>query len=74
VGARATVTRTIIEREIQLFAEITGDRNPLHFDAEFAAGTRFGRLVGAGRAHHRSVQLEAEVIEARDDKPLTRLR
>ena len=35
-------------RDVELYAEITGDRNPLHFDAEFAAGTRFGRLVAQG--------------------------
>lgn len=31
-----------------MFAQITGDRNPLHFDEEFAAGTKFGRLVVQG--------------------------
>ena len=30
------------------YAEITGDRNPLHFDAEFTAKTKFGRLVVHG--------------------------
>jgi acyl dehydratase len=35
-------------RQIELYAEITGDRNPLHFDADFAARTRFGRLVAQG--------------------------
>ena len=35
-------------REVELYAEITGDRNPLHFDADFAARTRFGRLVAQG--------------------------
>ena len=35
-------------REVELYAQITGDRNPLHFDADFAARTRFGRLVAQG--------------------------
>ena len=35
-------------REVALYAELTGDRNPLHFDAAFAARTRFGRLVAQG--------------------------
>ncbi len=35
-------------RDVELYAEITGDRNPLHFDPEFAAGTRFRRLVAQG--------------------------
>ena len=29
-------------------AQITGDRNPLHFDPDFAKRTRFGRLVAQG--------------------------
>lgn len=33
---------------MDLYAEITGDRNPLHFDADFAKRTRFGRLVAQG--------------------------
>jgi acyl dehydratase len=33
---------------VQKFAEISGDYNPLHFDAAFAAGTTFGRLVVQG--------------------------
>jgi acyl dehydratase len=39
-----TVTADHVER----FAELTGDRNPLHFDERFAAGTRFRRLVAQG--------------------------
>lgn len=33
---------------VRAYAEITGDRNPLHFDAGFAAKTRFGRLIAQG--------------------------
>jgi acyl dehydratase len=47
-GQRARRTKTVTARDVDLYAEITGDRNPLHFDAEFAAGTRFGRLVAQG--------------------------
>ena len=35
-------------REVELYAQVTGDRNPRHFDADFAARTRFGRLVAQG--------------------------
>jgi acyl dehydratase len=35
-------------REVELYAQVTGDRNPLHFDADFAARTRFGSLVAQG--------------------------
>jgi acyl dehydratase len=48
VGQRARRTQTVTTREIELYAQVTGDRNPLHFDVDFAARTRFGRLVAQG--------------------------
>jgi acyl dehydratase len=48
VGQRARRTQTVTAHEVELYARITGDRNPLHFDADFAARTRFGRLVAQG--------------------------
>ena len=48
VGQRASRTLTVTAREVELYAQITGDRNPLHFDPDFAARTRFGRLVAQG--------------------------
>ena len=48
VGQRATWTKTVTAEDIELYARLTGDRNPLHFDEAFAAGTRFGRLVAQG--------------------------
>jgi acyl dehydratase len=48
VGQKAQRSKTVTARDVELYAEITGDRNPLHFDAAFAAGTRFGRLVAQG--------------------------
>jgi acyl dehydratase len=48
VGQKARRTQTVTARDVELYAEITGDRNPLHFDADFAARTRFGRLVAQG--------------------------
>ncbi|HJV05258.1 MAG TPA: MaoC family dehydratase [Actinomycetota bacterium] len=106
VGSRATWTRTFTEQEVELYARITGDRNPLHFDPDYAGRTRVGRLVvqgglttglfnalvamelpGAGSVflHQEwdypapvfvgdTVTAEAEVIEARADKPITKLR
>jgi acyl dehydratase len=106
VGDRATWTRALTAEDVEAFAGMTGDRNPLHFDPDFASGTRFGRLVvqggitaglfnalvamelpgpGSVFLHQEwdypapvfvgdTVTAEAEVIEAREDKPVTRLR
>jgi len=48
VGATAELTRTFSEADVESFAALTGDRNPLHFDAAFAAATRVGALVVQG--------------------------
>jgi acyl dehydratase len=47
-GQRAQRTRVVTARDIELFTEITGDRNPLHYDAELARRTRFGEIVVQG--------------------------
>ena len=106
VGATATWSRIFTADDVEAFARISGDRNPLHFDPAFAARTRLGRLVvqggltvglfnalvaerlpgpGSVFLHQEwdypapvyigdTVTAEAEVIEARADKPITRLR
>jgi len=48
VGAVARRTRTISHRDIELFTEISGDRNPIHYDEELAGRSRFGRVVVQG--------------------------
>jgi acyl dehydratase len=48
VGQRARRTLRLDESSVRAFAELTGDYNPLHFDPEFAARTRFGALVVQG--------------------------
>lgn len=48
VGASASITKLVTGDDVELFARITGDRNPLHFDEAFARQTRFGRLVAQG--------------------------
>jgi acyl dehydratase len=35
-------------RDIELFTEISGDRNPLHYDAEFAEASPFGEIIVQG--------------------------
>jgi len=106
VGARASRSRTFTHEDVEGFALITGDRNPLHFDSQFAASTRFGRLVvqggltaglfnavvamdlpgpGSVFLHQEwdypapvfvgdTVTAEVEVLEAREDKPITKIR
>jgi acyl dehydratase len=106
VGEKASRTRTVRERDIELFTELTGDRNPLHYDADAASSSRFGGIIVQGgvtsgllnavvaedlpgpgsvflhvgwsfRAPVRpgdEITAEVEVLEAREDKPLTRLR
>jgi acyl dehydratase len=48
VGATARRTRTVRARDIELFTELTGDRNPLHYDTEAAAASRFGGVIVQG--------------------------
>ena len=48
VGGRAELTRTIGADDIVRFTEISGDHNPLHYDAELAVRTRFGGIVVQG--------------------------
>src|SRR6187455_493493 len=48
VGQRASRSLTLTSERVSQFANISGDRNPLHFDAAFAARTKFGRLVVQG--------------------------
>jgi acyl dehydratase len=106
VGRRAERRHTFTQADVEAYAELTGDRNPLHFDDEFVAGTRFGRriihgglttglfnaivaeqLPGPGSVFlHQAwdypapvfvgdtVIAQVEVLEARPDKPITRLR
>jgi acyl dehydratase len=106
VGATARRSRRITKRDIELFTQLTGDRNPLHYDDGAAARSRFGGLIVQGgvtsgllnavvaedlpgpgsvflhvdwsfKAPVRpgdEITAEVEVLEAREDKPLTRLR
>jgi acyl dehydratase len=106
VGEKAARTRTVRERDIELFTELTGDRNPLHYDEEAATRSRFGGIIVQGgvttgllnavvaedlpgpgsvflhvdwsfKAPVRpgdEITAEVEVLEAREDKPLTKLR
>jgi acyl dehydratase len=48
VGETARRSRAISSRDIELFTELSGDRNPLHYDVEAAARSRFGGIVVQG--------------------------
>ena len=46
VGAKDSLTRTLTEQDLLLFAKVSGDTNPVHLDEEFAATTQFeGRIA-----------------------------
>ncbi|MDX6494683.1 MAG: hypothetical protein QOE17_669 [Gaiellales bacterium] len=106
IGQTARRTRTVQHRDIELFTEITGDRNPLHYDEAAATASRFGGIIVQGgvtsgllnalvaedlpgpgsvflhvdwnfRAPVKpgdEITAEAELIEARADKPIYTLR
>jgi acyl dehydratase len=48
VGDVARRTREVRARDIELFTELTGDRNPLHYDSDLAGRSRFGGIVVQG--------------------------
>ena len=48
VGDSASIQRTLTAQDIQLFAVLSGDVNPQHLDAEFAASTRFHGVIAHG--------------------------
>jgi 3-hydroxybutyryl-CoA dehydratase len=48
VGQKARFDKTVEERDIQLFAALSGDRNPVHLDAEYAATTPFKERIAHG--------------------------
>jgi len=48
VGQRASLSRLVEPADIVRFTEISGDRNPLHYDAEAASRTRLGGIVVQG--------------------------
>jgi 3-hydroxybutyryl-CoA dehydratase len=48
VGQSAELVRTVGEADIEAFAEVTGDNNPVHLDADYAATTSFGERIAHG--------------------------
>ena len=48
VGATAQRSRTTSAKDICAFADISGDRNPIHFDEKLARKSTFGKLIVPG--------------------------
>ncbi|PZO90500.1 MAG: enoyl-CoA hydratase [Sphingomonas sanxanigenens] len=48
VGDTASIVRTLAKRDIQLFALVSGDVNPAHLDADYAATDLFRRVIAHG--------------------------
>ena len=48
VGQKAERSRLVRPEDIRLFTEISGDRNPLHYDEAAAKASRFGEIVVQG--------------------------
>ena len=48
VGQEASHSNTVTADIIRAFADVSGDRNPVHVDAEYAAGTPYGQRIAHG--------------------------
>ena len=48
IGQTATYSKAVEERDLQLFAAVSGDLNPLHLDPGYAATTLFGERIAHG--------------------------
>jgi len=48
VGSSATFSKTVTAEDIEKFTEVSGDTNPLHRDAAYAARTRFKAPIAHG--------------------------
>ena len=48
IGTQATLSRTITEDDILLFALVSGDHNPIHLDADYAEKSLFGKRIAHG--------------------------
>ena len=48
VGQQATYSKTVEEKDIQLFAAMSGDHNPVHLDPEFAARSPYKERIAHG--------------------------
>lgn len=47
-GMEASFQKLVTDTDITAFAEVTGDKNPVHLDADYAAGTMFKERIAHG--------------------------
>jgi 3-hydroxybutyryl-CoA dehydratase len=48
IGMEASYTRAVAEADIIAFADVSGDRNPVHLDHEYARQTKFKSTIAHG--------------------------
>lgn len=48
IGATASLKHTLMQKDIELFAVMSGDVNPAHVDAEYAKDDMFHRIIAHG--------------------------
>ncbi|MEM9098970.1 MAG: MaoC family dehydratase [Pseudomonadota bacterium] len=48
IGMRRSVTKTITDTDIRMFADVSTDHNPVHLDEEYAQDTMFGGRIAHG--------------------------
>lgn len=48
IGDKASTERTLVEKDLVLFAAVSGDVNPIHLDADYAATTNFKQRIAHG--------------------------
>lgn len=48
VGEKASVSKTISESDIEMYATLSGDYNPVHVNEEYARSTRFAGRIAHG--------------------------
>jgi 3-hydroxybutyryl-CoA dehydratase len=48
LGQSDTLLRTVMGADVEVFASVSGDVNPIHLDETYAAGTRFGQRIAHG--------------------------
>ncbi len=48
VGQKASISKTILAKDVEMFAQVSLDTNPIHLDEEYAKKTVFGRRIAHG--------------------------